>query len=88
MTPSSRSPSISCAGILLDKRPAHLHLHLRILPPVALDVLQQIERGGLVGADHEPAGRVVAQLGQRVFQIALQVLEAPRVIAARSARRR
>ncbi len=62
------------------KRPAHLHLHLGIKPPVTLDVAQQVERRGFVGAHDQPAGGIVAQLGQRVLQIGRQVLETPRVV--------
>ena len=43
-------------------------------------MLQQVQRRGLVGADHQPAGRVVAQLRQRDLQLPLKVLEAPRVL--------
>ena len=50
------------------------------LLPISLDVIQQVQRGRFVGADGQPPGRFVAQLGQGVFQIALQVLKAPGVL--------
>ncbi len=45
---------------------------------------QQIERGRFIGADDQPAGRVIAQLGERVIEFQLQVLEAPSVFEHRA----
>jgi hypothetical protein len=58
---------------------ADLDLDARVGAAVGADVPQQIEGGGLVGADDEAAGRVVAQLGEGVVELAPEVLEAARV---------
>ena len=38
-------------------------------------MIQQVERRRFVRADRQPSRRLVAQFGQRVFQVALQILE-------------
>ena len=70
---------------LARKAAPHLHLDLGIELPVALDMAQQVKRGGFVRADGQPAGRIIAQLGQRVLHLLAQVLEAPRVLQHRLA---
>ena len=57
------------AGILLEKLRRTCTLTLGYSSPVSLDVLQQIEHRRFVRADHQPPGRIVAQFGQRVFQL-------------------
>ena len=59
---------------------ADLHLDARIAPPVAADERQQVERRRFVGADEQPAGGLVAQLGQGLAQLGAQVVETAGVI--------
>ncbi len=80
MTPSSRSPSTICDGTLARQAAAHLHLDSRVEPAVGGDVRQEVERGRLVGADREAAGRVVAQLRERVVHLRAQVVEPAGVV--------
>ena len=54
---------------LARQAPPDLHLDLRIPPPIALDVIQQVQRRRLVRANRQPPRRLVAQLGQRVFEL-------------------
>ena len=58
----------------------HLHVHSRVEPAVGGDVRQEVERRRLVGADREAAGRVVAQLRERVVHLRPQVVEPARVV--------
>ena len=42
-------------------------------------MIEQVERRRFVRADRQPPRRLIAQLGQGVFQIALQILKPPSV---------
>ena len=48
--------------------------------PVTLDMVEQIQRAGFIGADRQLPGGFVAQLSQGVFKAALEVLEVPGVL--------
>src|SRR5512134_2729961 len=67
------------AGNLARKASAYLDLHLRVQPAILLDVLEEVEGGGLVGADDEATGRVVTKFGEGVFHLVSNVLETARV---------
>ena len=41
---------------------------------------QQVKNGRFVGADHQAAGGVIAQFGQRIVEPLLQALKAARVV--------
>ena len=86
--PSSRSPSINSAGILLDRLRRIWTLIFGNLAPIALDVIQQIKRGRLVRPDGQPAGGFVAQLGHARFPDRLADSRSAGRSPARSCRRR
>src|ERR1039458_5549014 len=65
-------------GDLARETAAYLHFDLGVEFAVALDVAEQIENGGLVGTDDEPAGGIVAQFVEGVIELLVKVLKADR----------
>lgn len=58
------------------KTAADLNLDLGVLGTILLDVAEEVEGSGFVGADGEAAGGVIAEFSEGVVHVAFEVFEA------------